>query len=79
MSKIMTETESKAYNFIIDYIKENGFAPTYREVGKGIGIKSTDHVQKVIWSLDSKERIKVKQGQPRAIKVCGYEFVKVEN
>lgn len=72
----MTNRSMEIYEFIISYIKENGYAPTYREIGKSVGLV----VSTVITHIDRLEDegvIKIKRGSPRAINVVGYEFMKV--
>ena len=35
-NKLMSEDDYELYNFLICYFKENGFAPSVREIGQGI-------------------------------------------
>lgn len=74
----MTEKDYEVYKFIIDYIKENGYAPSYREIREGVGTKSIDSVLRILWKLEYMGKIKIKKKTPRAIKVVGYEFVKIK-
>lgn len=37
----LTEQEYEIYLFLIKYFKENGYAPTVREIGKGVYLSST--------------------------------------
>lgn len=72
----MTNRNLEIYKFIVSYIKENGYAPTYREIAKSVGLV----VSRVITHIDRLEDegcIEIKRGSPRAIKVVGYEFTKV--
>lgn len=67
--------------FIIDYIKRCGYSPTIREIGDGVGLKSTSSVYYQLSDmfdsgmLETNEKI----GTPRAIRVPGYKFVKIED
>lgn len=37
MNKIpLTEREYETYKFLIDFIKEHGYAPTYQEIAEGL-------------------------------------------
>ena len=36
----MTEKDYDTYKFIIDYIEENGYPPTVREIASGVGVTS---------------------------------------
>ena len=71
------ETKEKIYQFIVDYILENGFAPSIREMAQEVNI-CTSNVLHHLTMLEIEGRIKTKRNSPRAIKVIGYEFVKME-
>lgn len=77
--KSLTEKEYETYQFLIDYITKNGCAPSYKEMAKGLGVNSTSIIYDRIQKLECRGKIKVKHGQPRAIKVVGYEFVCCED
>lgn len=64
------------YNFIIEYITTNGYAPTVREISYGVGLKSTSTIHLYLRKLNDSGLIEVREGEPRAIKVIGYKFVK---
>lgn len=64
--------------FIIQYMTDNGFAPSNREIRDGVGLKSTEGVKRHLDKLEEDGKIKTKPCQPRAISVVGYEFKKVE-
>ena len=49
------KTTEKIYDFCKSYIDEHGYAPTIREIGKGVGLSSTSVV-------DLKQNILEKQG-----------------
>ncbi|WP_024348128.1 LexA family protein [Lacrimispora indolis] len=72
----MTNRSMEIYKFIISYIKENGYAPTYREIGEGVNL-SLSSALRYIDSLEDDGWIEIKRGSPRAIKIVGYEFTKV--
>ena len=46
-----TERQAEVLNFVATHIKERGYAPTLREIGEALGIKSTngvaDHLQRL--------------------------------
>lgn len=77
--KPLTEKEYETYKFLIDYIKENGYAPSYQEMTEAFGFKSTATMYTRMHKLESKGLIETKPGQPRAIKVIGYKFVRCED
>lgn len=74
------------YFFIVDYIKEHGYAPSYREIGEGVNLKSTSTVNMHITKMFAEGMLETDvdafiDGIPgavssRAIRVPGYKFVK---
>lgn len=72
------ELRERMYTFIIDYISENGFAPTIREIAQAVKI-SIGRVKHHLMKLEIEGRIKTKPNSPRAIKVMEYEYRKVGN
>ena len=64
--------------FIIQYMTDNGFAPSNREIGDGVGLKSTSSIKRHLDKLVMDGKIKTKPDQPRAVSGVGYEFRKVE-
>lgn len=71
----MTDRELEIYKFIIAYIQETGYAPTYREIGKGVHVAASEVIP-CIQYLERNGWIKTKPKTPRAIHVVGYKFVK---
>lgn len=69
------ELRERMYQFIVDYISVNGFAPTIREIAQAVKI-SVGRVAQHLMKLEIEGRIKTKPSSPRAIKVIGYEFRK---
>ena len=68
----------KVYSFIVEFIKKNGYAPSIREIAVGVGINSTYTVHRYLLKLEDEGRIEMKRNSSRAIKVVGFQFVKVE-
>lgn len=60
------------------YIQEHGYAPTVREIGEMVGLKSTSSIQSHLTRLfkEGKLETDAKPGSPRAIRVPGYKYVK---
>ncbi len=59
--------EKQIYDFIVDYVNINGFAPSIREVCKGLSIASTSTVQGYIKTLSDKGLINRQSHKKRAI------------
>jgi len=45
MTQELTERQSKILDFIKEYVLDNGYPPSIREIGKGVGISSTSVVK----------------------------------
>lgn len=64
------------YEFICDYLEENGYPPTVREIAE----EAECCISTVFEKLNQLEKLGLitsKKNSPRAIKVTGYKFVKV--
>lgn len=68
----------RVYNFLVEYITQNGYAPSVREIADGTFINSTASVHDCLQMLEIMGKIKIKKKTSRAIKVIGFEFVKME-
>lgn len=73
----MTEKDYETYKFIIDYIKEHGYSPAYKEIAEGIGVRAVSTVAERIHRLEDMGKIKTKMDIPRTISVVGYKYVKI--
>lgn len=72
-------TRKKVYDFLVEFITENGYAPCLREICAGTGLNSTSSVYEHLMKLEKEGKIEMKRGySPRAIKLVGYKFVKME-
>lgn len=69
------EKEKQIYQFIVDYIMEHMYAPTIREIGKNVGLRSTSTVATYLMRLEAKGLIEVEPDSPRAIRLIGYSVV----
>lgn len=72
------EVREKILAYIISYIGQHGYPPTVREIGAGVGLKSTSSVQSHLLRMFSDGMLETDNnlGTPRAIRVPGYRFVK---
>ena len=66
---MLTERESHVLNIILDYVKENGYAPSVRDICQIIGLSSPSTVHKYLKNLESKGFVERKGNSPRALKV----------
>ena len=65
----MTEKQEKIYNIIKEFINENGYAPTVREIGEIAKLNSPSTVFTHLLNLKNKGYINYVEGKPRTIKV----------
>jgi repressor LexA len=63
------ETRKKIYDFIKSYIQEKSYPPSFREIGKGTGIKSMATVHYQLHHLKDEGVIDFLETQPRTIRV----------
>lgn len=68
----------RVYNFIVEFMKKNGYAPCLKEICAGTYLSSTSSVRNHLLELEDEGKIKMKPNSPRAIKVIGFQFVKME-
>lgn len=78
IKQVKCTSEERVYNFIVDFIKNNGFPPSVREISAGCGLKSTSTVYDYLEVLEMVGKIEIKRKTTRGIRVAGYTFVKME-
>lgn len=78
-NKITNKRNSKemVYNFIVEFIRENGYSPSVREICQGTNLSSTSSVYACLLKLKDDGKIEIKEKATRTIKVVGFEFVEV--
>ncbi len=74
----LTEREYEIYLFLIKYFKENGYAPSLREISEGVGLSSTATIKHHLDGLERKKKIK-RDSNPRTIGLTEYTFVQKKN
>lgn len=72
------KTRERVYSFLVEFIKRNGYSPSVREICVGTDLKSTSSVYMHLLKLEDEGKIQMKKKSTRAIKVIGFEFVKME-
>ena len=66
---MLTEREKEILQTIIDYIEDNEYVPSVREICDMVGLKSTSTVHGHLKKLKDKGYIERKENSPRAMKV----------
>jgi repressor LexA len=69
--KGLTPTQEKVFGFLKDYLGENGFPPTLREIASHFGLKGPKAPQKTLNILERKGFIRKIPGGSRAIEILG--------
>ena len=57
------------YAYITEYVVENGYSPTFREVGKAVGLRASSTVSHYIHRLIDEGRITIDESKPRTAPV----------
>lgn len=65
----LTRRQKEVLEAITNYIRENHYAPAYRELGNIIGVKSPSTVSDILQKLKSKGYINWEEGQPRTLHI----------
>lgn len=59
----------RVYDFLVDYIKEKQYPPSFRDISEGTGIKSTNTVYHHVHKLEKMGVISMQDNSPRTIRV----------
>lgn len=70
------ENRKSVYDFIVDFITENGYSPSMREISEGTGLMSTSTVRNHLMMLEAFGKIHIKEGKSRTISLVGFKLVK---
>jgi repressor LexA len=65
-------SRERVYSLLVDYIMENGYAPSVKEICMGTGLSSTSSVYAHLLKLEDEGKIQMKHKATRAIKVTGF-------
>jgi len=63
----LTARQQEVLAIITDYVNENGYAPSLREIGKKLGISGTLGVMKHLEALEKKGYLRRQEGSTRGI------------
>lgn len=69
MASKLSDPQQRIFDFIINYIREEGCSPTNREIGQALGMNSTGHVAHHLEALEKKGMITLIRGKSRGIRV----------
>lgn len=69
MEKILTNRQKEILEFIAEFIRQNGYPPTVREIGEACRLRSPRSVSQHLNSLEKKGCIRRKRDKSRAIEL----------
>ena len=72
MSESLTPVERKVYHFLLDFLAENTYQPSIREIGKRFRIKSTKTVSDILGALAAKGYIERDPSRSRGVRLKGF-------
>jgi repressor LexA len=75
MSEPLTPLERRVYHYLIDFLAENTFQPSVREIGRRFRIKSTKSVADILQSLEVKGFVERKGGRSRGVRLVGFSSI----
>jgi repressor LexA len=73
MPEPLTNIEQKVYHYLLDFLTENTYQPSVREIGRKFRIKSTKTVSEILQSLANKGYIERDPSRSRGVRLLGYE------
>lgn len=73
MPEPLTTTERKVYQYLLDFLAENTYQPSVRDIGKRFKIKSTKTVSELLQSLANKGYIERDPSRSRGVRLLGFE------
>src|SRR5262245_28945787 len=72
MSEPLTQLERRVYHYLIDFLAENTYQPSIREIAKKFRIKSTKTVSDLLHALESKGYIQRDESRSRGVRLLGF-------
>lgn len=75
MSEPLTPLERRVYHFLLDFLAENTYQPSVREIGRRFRIKSTKTVADILQSLELKGFVERKGGRSRGLRLVGFSSI----
>src|SRR5687767_13822725 len=72
MTEPLNQLERRVYHYMIDFLAENTYQPSIREIAKKFRIKSTKTVSDLLHSLANKGYIERDESRSRGVRLLGY-------
>jgi repressor LexA len=74
MKKLLTDRQQEILSFLQQFLQENGYPPTLREIGKHFNISSTFGVKRHLEALEKKGYLNILSNASRGISITRDEF-----
>jgi len=72
MPEPLTQLERRVYQYMIDFLAENTYQPSIREIARTFHIKSTKTVSDLLHALEAKGYIERDESRSRGVRLLGY-------
>ena len=72
MSEPLTSIERKVYDYLLDFLTDNTYQPSVREIGRAFHIKSTKTVSEILQAIARKGYIERDPARSRGVRLLGY-------
>lgn len=74
MPKPLTDLERDVLDYLVDYVRQNTYQPSIREIGAQFAIKSTKTVSELLQSLADKGWIERNSSRSRGVRLLGLQL-----
>src|SRR5436305_842853 len=72
MTEPLTQVERRVYHYMIDFLAENTYQPSIREIARRFRIKSTKTVSDLLHALENKGYIQRDESRSRGVRLLGF-------
>lgn len=72
MPEPLTQLERRVYHYMIDFLAENTYQPSIREIARKFRIKSTKTVSDLLHALENKGYIERDESRSRGVRLLGF-------
>jgi len=72
MAEPLTQLERRVYHYMIDFLAENTYQPSIREIARKFRIKSTKTVSDLLHALENKGYIERDESRSRGVRLLGF-------
>ena len=72
MPEPLTQLESRVYHYLIDFLADNTYQPSIREIAREFSIKSTKTVSDLLHALETKGYIHRDESRSRGVRLLGF-------